>query len=118
MVEALFAVAYEFVNFLIRTLIEVPLAVTVGSATILTFIWLINEIFTKIALWRIVLVTIWSLVALQAWFAPVQNLGKEQLWFVVVMIGIGVAIVDRGIGHRIRIRFAGKKACPHCGGAN
>jgi hypothetical protein len=58
------ALASDFFNFLLRSLSEVPLEVSIGSAMLLTFIWLMNEIFGRLSLWRIVLITIWGLVLL------------------------------------------------------
>jgi hypothetical protein len=106
------ALASDFFNFLVRSLSEVPLEISIGSAVLLTFIWLANEIFGRLSLWRIVLITVWGMVLLD-FYTPVRNLGKEQLWLVVLLVGVGVTIIDRLL-HSV-IGKVTMMICPHCG---
>jgi hypothetical protein len=112
---------FDFLSFVAKALYEVPLEVSIGTAVLLTFIWLTNEIFGRVGLWRVVLVTVWGLVLIDAFVVPVSTLAKEQVWLVVLFIGVVVTGVERELAGKVRLKtrllrkYAAKKACPHCG---
>jgi hypothetical protein len=52
-------------------------------------------------------------MVLPDFYTPVRDLGKKQLWLVVIFVGFTVTIVNwllRGV-----IGKATMKMCPHCG---
>jgi hypothetical protein len=115
----------DFLAFLANALYEVPLEVSIGSAVLLTFIWLTNELFGRLSLWRIVLVTIWGLVFVDRFVAPVSTMSKEQVWFIVLLIGTFMTVLERELPRDLRTKLRLKlkrskggpagRACPHCG---
>jgi hypothetical protein len=115
----------DFLAFLANALYEVPLEVSIGSAVLLTFIWLTNELFGRLSLWRIVLVTIWGLVFVDRFVAPVSTMSKEQVWFIVLLIGTFMTVLERELPRDLRTRLRLKlrrskggpagRTCPHCG---
>jgi hypothetical protein len=115
----------DFLAFLANALYEVPLEVSIGSAVLLTFIWLTNELFGRLSLWRIVLVTIWGLVFVDTFVAPVSTMSKEQVWFIVLLIGTFMTVLERELPRDLRTKLRLKlkrskggpagRACPHCG---
>jgi hypothetical protein len=102
----------EFLGFLFKSLSEVPLEISIGSAVVLTFIWIANEIFGRLSLWRTVLVTVWGLIGFN-YFAPVQDLSKEQIWLAILVIGAVTTIVGRAVHSRLAKRK--RQLCSHCG---
>jgi hypothetical protein len=116
---------FDFLTFLANALYEVPLEVSIGSAMLLTFIWLTNELFGRMSLWRIVLVTVWGLVFVDTFLAPVSTMSKEQVWFIALLIGTFMTVLERelpgnlGLRLRQRLRRARgrppRSTCPHCG---
>jgi hypothetical protein len=116
---------FDFLTFLANALYEVPLEVSIGSAMLLTFFWLTNELFGRMSLWRVVLVTIWGLVFVDTFLAPVSTMSKEQVWFIALLIGTFMTVLERelprnlGLKLRLRLRRSkggpAKKTCPHCG---
>jgi hypothetical protein len=102
----------EFLSFLLKSLSEVPLEVSIGSAVVLTFIWIANEIFGRLSLWRTVLMTVWGLIGFN-YLAPVQDLSKEEIWLVVLVMGVIMTIVGRTVQGKLAKRK--RQLCPHCG---
>jgi hypothetical protein len=116
---------FDFLKFLANALYEVPLEISIGSAMLLTFIWLANELFGRMSLWRVLLVTIWGLVFVDAFLAPVSTMSKEQVWFIALLIGAFMIVLERelrgNVGAKLRSRLRRSKGgrprrtCPHCG---
>jgi hypothetical protein len=105
----------DFFYFIGRALYEAPLEISIGSAIILTLIWLTNEIFGRLSLWRAVLVTVWALVLVDLFLNPLKNLGKEHVWLLVLAVGATTTIVERKLRHGLKKRKAHVVRCPHCG---
>jgi len=111
--DSLIKLVGDFLDFFLRSVSDVPLEISVGSATILTFIWVVHEIFGHLSFLRIVCFTIWGLVLLD-FYTPVESLGREQVWFVVLVVGLAITVVEFTIEKKLS---KGKiKKCPHCGG--
>jgi hypothetical protein len=116
---------FDFLTFLANALYEVPLEVSIGSAMLLTFFWLTNELFGRMSLWRVVLVTVWGLVFVDTFLAPVSTMSKEQVWFIALLIGTFMTVLERelprNLGLKLRRRLRRSKGgpagetCPHCG---
>jgi len=83
----------DFLNFLLNSIYSVPLEISIGSATILTFLWLVDKIFSRLSVWRTVVITVWGMILLD-FFIPIGNLRKEQLWLIVILVGIVVAVTQ------------------------
>jgi hypothetical protein len=121
---AIVSTLLDFMTFLANALYDVPLEISIGSAMLLTFIWLPNELFGRLSLWRIVLVTIWGLVFVDTFLAPVSTMSKEQVWFIALLIGTFMAVLERelprNLGFRLRQKLrrskgdAARRTCPHC----
>jgi hypothetical protein len=122
---AVVSALFDFSKFLANALYEVPLEVSIGSAMLLTFIWLTNELFGRMSLWRIVLVTVWGLVFVDAFLVPVNTMSKEQVWFIALLIGTFMTVLERELPRNLGLRFRQwvrrtrgrppRSTCPHCG---
>jgi hypothetical protein len=105
----------DFLYFVAKALYDVPLEISIGTAIILTFIWLTNEIFGRLSLWRTVLITVWALVFVDLFLTPLNHLGEEYLWLLVLVVGATTAIVERKLRHGLEKRKVHVVRCPHCG---
>jgi hypothetical protein len=106
---------FDFLYFIGKALYDVPVEISIGSAIILTFIWLANEIFGRLSLWRTVLVTVWALVLVDLFLTPLKNVGKEHVWLLVLVVGATTAIVERKMPYGLKKRKVHVMRCPHCG---
>lgn len=107
--EFAFRFVSDFVQFFIDSLLQVPLSITLGTAAIVTFIWLSNEIASQLMIWRALLVTIWGIIGLDNVY-PIRTLGAAEIWLVVLAIGFTAMLLAR-LTRRRHIR----RACPTCG---
>jgi len=108
-IEEVFQFLYNFGVFIYTFVSTVPLSVSLGSAVLVTFIWLLNEATGLILFWRAAVVTVWGLLVVDA-FIPIRDLPPQQLWgYLILVIGIGI-IVTRLTKVRGR-----KLRCPKCG---
>ncbi len=105
----------DFFEYVLKSIYAVPIEISVGSAILVTFITVLDEIFGRLSLWRLLLVTIWGIVLLD-FFIPLGQIVREQVWLVVVVVGCVVGIVER---IRSRLNDVLEKRnimeCPHCG---
>jgi hypothetical protein len=104
----------DFFYFMGKALYDVPLEISIGSAIILTFIWLMNEIFGRLSLWRNVLVSVWALVLIDLFLTPLKGLGTEHVWFLVIIVGTTTVIVGRKLA-AIRKGKTPVAKCPRWG---
>jgi len=93
----------DFLSFFLNSIYSVPLDISIGGATVLTFFWLVDKIFSRLSIWRTVVVTVWGMLFLDL-FTPVKNLSKMQLWLIVILVGVAVGIVQWGL-RRTKIRM-------------
>jgi hypothetical protein len=105
----------DFLYFVAKALYDVPLEISIGTAIILTFIWLTNEIFGRLSLWRTALITVWALVLVDLFLTPLKPLGAEYLWLLVLVVGVTTAIAERKLRHSLKSRKTHVLKCPHCG---
>jgi len=96
-VDVAFKYLVDFLGFFMNSIYSVPLEISIGGATVLTFFWLVDKIFSRLSVWRTVVVTVWGMLFLDL-FTPVRNLSKEQLWLIVILVGVVVTIVQWGLG--------------------
>ncbi len=107
--EFAFRFVSDFVQFFIDSLLQVPLSITFGTAVIVTFIWLFNEIASQLMIWRALLVTVWGIIGLDNVY-PIRTMGAVEIWLVVLAIGFTAMLLAR-LTRRKRIR----PICPACG---
>nr|MDO8134772.1 hypothetical protein [Candidatus Njordarchaeum guaymaensis] len=88
-VDVAFKYLVDFLSFFMNSIYSVPLEISIGGATVLTFFWLVDKIFSRLSVWRTVVVTVWGMLFLDL-FTPVRNLSKEQLWLIVILVGVVV----------------------------
>ena len=93
----------DFLSFFLNSIYDVPLDISIGGATVLTFFWLVDKIFSRLSIWRTVVVTVWGMLFLDL-FTPVKNLSKMQLWLIVILVGMAVGIVQWGL-RRMKVRM-------------
>jgi uncharacterized membrane protein (DUF373 family) len=106
---------FDFLYFIGKALYDVPVEISIGSAIILTFIWLANEIFGRLSLWRTLLVTVWALVLVDLFLTLLKYLREEHVWLLVLVVGATTTIVERELRHGLKKRKAHVVRCPHCG---
>jgi len=93
----------DFLSFFLNSIYDVPLDISIGGATVLTFFWLVDKIFSRLSVWRTVVVTVWGMLFLDL-FTPVRDLSKQQLWPIVIIVGIAVSIVQWGL-RSVKVRM-------------
>jgi len=93
----------DFLSFFLNSIYAVPLEISIGGATVLTFFWLVDKIFSRLSVWRTIVVTVWGMLFLDL-FTSVKNLSKMQLWLIVMLVGIVVTIVQWGL-RRMKVRM-------------
>lgn len=106
---SLIELVFQFLDFVSKSLLEVPLSLTIGSAIIVTFVWFFNEVAGRVLLWRAAIVTVWTMIGLNE-IIPLRTLGKAEMWSIVLLVAaLGVVLT------RLSRRRFFKKKCPHCG---
>jgi hypothetical protein len=108
-IEEVFQFLYNFGVYVYSFLSTVPLSVSLGSAVLVTFIWLLNEVTGLLLFWRAVVVTVWGFLLVDA-FIPIGQLSPGQLWACLILV-IGVSI----IASRLTKMKRRKLKCPKCG---
>lgn len=104
----------DFFYFIAKALYDVPLEISIGTAIILTFVWLTNEIFGRLSLWRNVLVTVWILVLIDLFLTPLKGLGTEHVWLLVIIVAVTTVMLERKVA-TIRKGKMPIAKCPRCG---
>jgi hypothetical protein len=108
-IEEVFQFLYNFGVFVYSFLSTVPLSVSLGSAVLVTFVWLLNEVTGLLLFWRAVVVTVWGFLVVNV-FIPIEHLAPGQLWACLILV-IGVGI----IATRLTKMKHRKLKCPKCG---
>jgi hypothetical protein len=85
------------------------LSISLGSALLVTFIWLLNEVTSLLLFWRAVAITVWGLLIANL-FVPVTDLPSAQLWAYLLIVIAASIIVSRLTKMKRR-----KIRCPRCG---
>lgn len=107
--EGLFQFLFDFGMYVYNFLSTVPLSISLGSAILVTFIWLLNEVTGLILFWRAAVITIWVFLILDL-LIPIGELTSGQLWAGLVIV-IGASII---VSRLTRMRHR-KIKCPKCG---
>jgi uncharacterized protein YhhL (DUF1145 family) len=108
-IEEAFQFLYNFGLYIYTFLSMVPLSVSLGSAVLVTFAWLLNEVTGLLLFWRAAVVTVWAFLAVNL-FIPIGHLTLGQLWAcLLLVIGLGVIVTRLTKMKRRKIR------CPRCG---
>jgi hypothetical protein len=107
--DGTFQVLYDFAAFIYNFLSTVPLSISLGSALLVTFIWLLNEVTSLLLFWRAVAITVWGLLAV-SYFIPTAHLTSGELWAYLIIVIAASIIVSRLTKMKRR-----KIRCPRCG---
>jgi hypothetical protein len=107
--EGVFQILYDFALYIYNFLAAVPLSISLGSALLVTFIWLLNELTSLLLFWRAVAITVWGLL-IADFFVPVTDLTSAQLWAYLLIVIAASIIVSRLTKMKRR-----KIRCPRCG---
>lgn len=107
--EGVFQVLYDFGVYVYSFLSTVPLSISLGSAFLVTFIWLLNEMTSLFLFWRAVAITVWGFLAV-SFFIPVAHLTSAELWAYLIIVIAASIIVSRLTKMKRR-----KIKCPRCG---
>ena len=108
-IEEVFQFLYNFGVYVYSFLSTVPLSVSLGSAVLVTFVWLLNEVTGLLLFWRAVVVTVWGFLLVDV-FIPIGDLAPGQLWaFLILVIGVGIIVT------RLTKMKRRKLKCPKCG---
>jgi hypothetical protein len=107
--ESVFQIFYDFALYIYNFLTTVPLSISLGSALLVTFIWLLNEMTSLLLFWRAVAITVWGLLIADL-FVPVADLPSAQLWAYLLIVIAASIIVSRFTKMKRR-----KVRCPKCG---
>jgi hypothetical protein len=100
---------YDFGLYIYNFLSTVPLSISLGSALLVTLIWLLNELTSLLLFWRAVAITVWILLVVDL-FIPVVHLTSGELWAYLIIVIAASIIVSRLTRMRHR-----KTKCPRCG---
>jgi hypothetical protein len=107
--EGVFEVLYDFALYIYNFLTTVPLSISLGSALLVTFIWLLNEVTSLFLFWRAVAITVWGLLIVD-YFVPVTHLTSGQLWaYLLIVIATSI------LASRLTRMKRRKIKCPRCG---
>jgi len=107
--EGFFQILYDFAVYIYSFLTTVPLSISLGSALLVTFIWLLNEVTSLLLFWRAVAITVWGLLTVDL-FVPVAHLTSAELWAYLIIVIAASIIVSRLTKMKRR-----KIKCPRCG---
>lgn len=108
-IEEVFQFLYNFGVFVYSFLSTVPSSVSLGSAVLVTFVWLLNEVTGLLLFWRGVVVTVWGFLVVDS-FIPIGDLTPGQLWAcLIIVIGVGLIVT------RLTKMKRRKLKCPKCG---
>jgi hypothetical protein len=108
-IEEVFQFLYNFGVYIYSFLSTVPLSISLGSAVLVTFAWLLNEVTGLLLFWRGAVVTVWGFLVIDAFF-PIGHLTTSQLWAcLILVIGLGIIVTRLTKTKRRRLE------CPKCG---
>jgi len=108
--DGIFQILYDFGVYIYNFLATVPLSISLGSASLVTFIWLLNEITSLFVFWRAAAITVWGFLA-ASFFIPVGHLTSTELWMYLIIVAAASIIVS----HLTKMKRRRKIKCPRCG---
>ena len=107
--DGIFQVLYDFAVYIYSFFATVPLSISLGSALLVTLIWLLNEMTSLFLFWRAAAITVWGFLAV-SFFIPVAHLTSAELWAYLIIVIAASIMVSRLTRMKRR-----KIKCPRCG---